>query len=136
MSNVVKVLAGVAIALAPGAAAHAVPADPFGPFGYRQIQLEMPEHQALATGMVETYSTGLGQDRCDHFPWRGMPGAAGGITVSSEHGVVLISARPGQLTAEGIGKGSTRAAVEAAYDVHEAANGRMEAAVPGNPNAV
>lgn len=138
MRNVVIAVVAAAATLAASASAHAAPpSDPFGPFGYRTMRLGMSEKDALATGMVETYETGLGQSHCDEFPWKGMPAAVGGISVSPQHGVVLISALPGQLTPEGIGDGSTRAAATAAYPaVHQAANGRMEAVVPGNPHAV
>ena len=92
------------------ASATAVPGPKtLGPYGYGALRLGMTEKQAIATGEITTTCDAPGKTGCF-----GLPDPGGYVCVSKTIGVAVVDA--GQIhTDRGVGVGSTRAQVVAAY---------------------
>lgn len=119
-------------------------ATTLGPDGVGALKLGMTRTQAEATGLVAPFKNEPNSDVC---LWRsrlvgaGLAGApdAGGLVLHSERlGVATIDAYAGMKTPEGIGLGSSVAAVGRAYPGFTVTTGlgRGYAKVPGNSKAV
>ncbi|TCP54184.1 hypothetical protein EV191_103227 [Tamaricihabitans halophyticus] len=136
-------LAGVATAtlLVGGAtAASATDAEQarVGPSGYKDLTLNMPEEQAMATGLLTDRQVA---DDCRFYylqPSEGKPNPGGGVFVSAKEGVVMIGGTDQIQTSEGVGFGDSIDEVRAAYpDLTSIGDPEWiyTAAAPGNPNA-
>ncbi|MQA07936.1 MAG: hypothetical protein GEU98_05145 [Pseudonocardiaceae bacterium] len=120
----------------PGAEilAAPVPSDAtLGPQGLGGLRLGMSAEEAIATGH-------LGPDAqqprayCESYEVYGGSGA--NATMNSGDGLMAITGGPSTRTPEGIGSGSTKDEVRAAYPNLQDQGSSATTAVPGNPNAV
>jgi hypothetical protein len=114
------------------------PARRLGPTGWGALTLGMTYQQAGATGLIDPWR-GSGET-CRYSNLRAAPAEQGNITASNL-GVVAIDAYGTMRTPEGIGLGSTKAAMRRAYpewepfDEPSTGDGRGYARVPGNSKA-
>ena len=110
-----------------------------GPDGLGPLKLGMTRSEAEATGMVAAFRNEPNSATC---LWRsqlsGAPAGAGTVFYSETLGVATIDAYAGVTTPEGIGIGSSLAAVAQAYPGWQPNErlGRGHVAVPGNSQAV
>ncbi|GAA3817569.1 hypothetical protein [Nocardioides panacisoli] len=87
---------------------------PLGPDGYGDLTIGMSEQEAVATGGLTVTGTDFG---CRHFTLAGYAPRANSTDgyITAKNGLESIFARPGMLTPEGIGIGSTLDELRAAY---------------------
>jgi hypothetical protein len=86
----------------------------FGPDGVAGVRLRSPTSEEPTASLVSTVKAGP----CQGFVIRSLPARDDGTAdgwATSKDGVLRLVARPGMRTPEGIGIGSTRAELEAAY---------------------
>ena len=117
------------------------PATRLGPDGWGALRLGMTFRQASGTGLIGPWDD-QGGALCQSAALRNAP-AEEGIVIASDLGVVYIGAFGTMRTPQGIGLGSSRAAVLKAYptwqpiaETGEGADGRGFVRVPGNSAAV
>ncbi|SDN21684.1 hypothetical protein [Allokutzneria albata] len=126
-------------AILVGSLAHAAPAGPvLGPDGLGDLKLGMSEPDAYQTTLLHAYQgedPGAGINPvCSKYEFRAAPNELN-VLISPTKGVAVIHAYPGVRTPRGIGIGSSRKELVAAYpEWSEGPNGRW-VDVPGNPNA-
>ena len=122
-----------------GSIAHAAPAGPvLGPNGLGDLKLGMSQEDAYQTGMLHGYQgedPGAGfNPSCTKFGFHDRPENLD-VLISPTKGVSVIFAHQGLRTAQGIGIGSSRRELLAAYpEWSDDPNGRW-VRVPGNANA-
>ena len=110
-----------------------------GPDGLGALTLGMSRSEAEATGLVEPFRNEPNSDRC---LWRsrlsGAPAGTGTVLYSETFGVATVDAYAGVQTPEGIGIGSSLAAVALAYPDWRANDqvSRGVVAVPGSSQLV
>jgi hypothetical protein len=107
-----------------------------GPDGYGGLKLTMPSDQALQTGVV--IADGPLPEPCGYYRFRTSPPGSTDVLVSVRLGIVMIDPREGVHTPEGIGTGSSKADLRAAYpNVGFDSSGTIASTrVPGNPNSL
>ena len=107
-----------------------------GPDGYHGLKLAMSADQALRTGVV--IADGPLPEPCGYYRFRTSPPGSTDVLVSVRLGIVLIDPRDGVHTPEGVGTGSSRADLQAAYpNVRFDGSGTVAStSVPGSPNSL
>lgn len=133
IKRIAALVAGAAllVSVAP-AAAQARTA--LGPYGYGSVKLGMSAKDARATGKI----TLKRKDMCSGWDLKAHPTGRDsvGMYISKNVGVALIFATKGMKTPEGIGLGSTKKQLKAAYPhLKTAASGYPYTEVPGNKKA-
>jgi len=138
---------GVAAPVTSSSPAPSSPATPavLGPDGFGALKLGMTAEQATATGLVARWPAagdGCAQNTFLKSATGEATGAEGRVYLN-DRGVQIIEAYPGVRTPEGVGVGTSRAALFKAYpgwrnvaDEDPRADGRGQVAVPGNSKAV
>ncbi|GAA3998780.1 hypothetical protein GCM10022247_18760 [Allokutzneria multivorans] len=122
-----------------GSLAHAAPSGQIlGPEGFDGLKLGMSVPDAYQTTLLHVYQgedPGAGVNpACSKFEFRAAPNVLR-VLISPTKGVAVIDAYPGVRTPRGIGIGSSRKDLVAAYpEWSEGPNGRW-VPVPGNANA-
>ncbi|MCP3799293.1 hypothetical protein NLX83_08495 [Allokutzneria sp. A3M-2-11 16] len=122
-----------------GSIAHAAPAGQvLGPNGLGDLKLGMSEEDAYQTGMLHGYQgedPGAGFSKnCSWYGFHNRPTDLD-VLISPTKGVSVIFANQGVRTVQGIGIGSSRKELLAAYpEWSDDPNGRW-VRVPGNANA-
>lgn len=132
-TGLVAVLAGAAL-LVSGLPAQAQAKTALGPYGYGAVKLGMSAKRAKATGKIELKRKDYcsGWDLKAHITDRNSVG----MYISKKVGVAMIFATKGMKTPEGIGLGSTRKQLKAAYPhLKTAASGYPYTTAPGNKKA-
>ncbi|WP_299955037.1 hypothetical protein [uncultured Modestobacter sp.] len=110
-----------------------------GPEGLGSLRLGMSREQAETTGLVEPFRDEYPGETCS---WRaalaGAPAGEALVLHSENLGVATIDAYPGVRTPEGVGIGSSLAAVQDAYPSFQLHGefGRGQVGVPGSDRAV
>jgi hypothetical protein len=84
-----------------------------GPDGYGGVNLGMSADEVLRTGVV--VADGPLSQPCSYYRFRTSAPGSTDVLVSAKLGVMLIDPRDGVRTPEGIGTGSSRADLRAAY---------------------
>ncbi|MQA10927.1 MAG: hypothetical protein GEU98_20700 [Pseudonocardiaceae bacterium] len=132
-------IAAIAVAPLSGSASAAqVDENAVGPHGYQDLQLNMPENQANATGLLVDRQA---EGKCHYYylrPSEGKPHPGSGVFVSETKGVVMIGGTDQTHTPEGLGFGDHFAEVKAAHPTLHSTDDPSwvyTAPVPGNPDA-
>ncbi|SCE87760.1 hypothetical protein, partial [Micromonospora mirobrigensis] len=108
----------------------------FDPDGLGELKLGMTKKQALATGMIKSFQEKPAGSSCPSIAE--LKGTGGSVWWSTKLGVVVISPASGVETVQGLHVGSSRDDVVRVYPewaVSGDDNGRLNVAVPGNPDA-
>ncbi|MFI6326213.1 hypothetical protein ACIBG8_52440 [Nonomuraea sp. NPDC050556] len=125
--------AALLVSVAP-AGAQAQARTSLGPYGYGSVKLGMSAKDAKATGKISLKMKG----QCSGWDLKAHPTGRDsvGVYISKNVGVALIFAQKGMKTPEGIGLGSTKKQLKAAYPhLKTAASGYPYTEVPGNKKA-
>ncbi|MEV0388819.1 hypothetical protein [Nonomuraea sp. NPDC050643] len=136
-SALVLALAGGVMPAAVASPAFAERKATLGPYGYGTLKLGMTAAKARATGRITRKTVG-DSPRCTGWDLKENPYGEYrvGVYISKRRGLAMIVAPPGLRTPQGIGLGSSRTRLKAAYPrLRRGPGGYPTADVPGNRQA-